>query len=201
MSIKNATAVATAPEKGHIAQPYQAEIQIQGTADLLLNRWNDDRVALANGSSDEVEARVYRCPDGTLGIPGGYLQQAIVKAAPYQRIPRFLHGDALNLYRAGIAVSTDLASLGSDSWDYLDLRRVRIVGRNATQTRTRPAMRAGWTAAFLVQVVLPEYIRPDDLRAALEDAGKLVGIGDFRPTFGRFALTRFALLSALPPTT
>jgi hypothetical protein len=40
-------------------------------------------------------------------------------------------------------------------------------------------------------VVLPEYIDQNALREAIESAGRLIGIGDFRPTFGRFGIVKF----------
>lgn len=55
----------------------------------------------------------------------------------------------------------------------------------------RPAMLVGWTAEIDLQVLLPEYITSQLLQGVLIDAGRLVGVGDFRPTFGRFNVTQF----------
>ena len=46
-----------------------------------------------------------------------------------------------------------------------------------------------------MQVLLPEYISPERLHATIVDAGRLVGIADFRPTFGRFNVTNFEVLA------
>jgi len=201
-----ATALSAASNDGefHIeaSRPYRVEILLHGTSDLLFHRWSVDDVAekaaAAKGSAtkktDNVDSYVYRCNDGTLGIPGEYLRQAIIGAARYRQDPRSPRKSALDLYRAGIVSLTELASLGSDTWDYLDRRRVQVQ-RNGV-TRVRPAMLAGWEARFQLQILTPEYIGPDDLRSAIEDAGRLVGVGDFRPTFGRFAVNRFEILAA-----
>lgn len=45
-------------------------------------------------------------------------------------------------------------------------------------------------------VNLPEYISPELLHALLTDAGRLIGVGDFRPTYGRFRVIRFEELSS-----
>ena len=45
-----------------------------------------------------------------------------------------------------------------------------------------------------MQVQTPEYIPPQFLHSVLIDAGRLVGIGDFRPSFGRFNVTKFEVL-------
>jgi hypothetical protein len=90
---------------------------------------------------------------------------------------------------------TPLASLGVAEWDYEHKCRV-MVQRNGV-TRVRPAMKAGWNVDVDLMVNLPEYIAADALHDVLVNAGRLIGVGDFRPTYGRFAIRRFdALLEA-----
>ena len=43
-------------------------------------------------------------------------------------------------------------------------------------------------------VNLPEYIPPDALQDVLVNAGRLIGLADFRPTYGRFAVQRFEIV-------
>ena len=95
----------------------------------------------------------------------------------------------MDLFKAGVVVTTQLASLGTKEWDYLDKRRVTIQ-RNGIN-RTRPAMKMGWKVSFEVMVMLPEYIDRNALRETLEAAGRLVGVGDFRPTYGRFGVVKY----------
>jgi hypothetical protein len=78
------------------------------------------------------------------------------------------------------------------AWDYEDRRRV-TVQRNGI-TRTRPAMKVGWTITVDLMINLPEYIPVEILHEVLINAGRLIGIGDFRPSFGRFAVVRFEAL-------
>ena len=61
--------------------------------------------------------------------------------------------------------------------------------------RTRPALKQGWKAEFEFLILTPEYIAPMDLHSVMTQAGVLVGLADFRPTFGRFAITSFEVLS------
>ena len=42
------------------------------------------------------------------------------------------------------------------------------------------------------EVVLPEYVTPELLNEVLQLAGRVIGVGDFRPTFGRFQVLAFA---------
>jgi hypothetical protein len=98
----------------------------------------------------------------------------------------------MDLYKAGVIALTPLASLGVQTWEYEHRCRV-TVQRNGI-TRTRPAMKTGWQASFELLVNTPEYISPQDLHAVLAQAGRLIGLADFRPTYGRFQLNHFEIL-------
>lgn len=177
--------------------PYVVSLKIEGAADLLFHRWNceaiAEKAAAVKGSkakkSDDVETYVYRCEDGTLGLPGEYLRQSIINASKFRQDPRSPRKSAMDLFKAGIVCLTPLASLGKHEWDYLDTRRVTIQ-RNGIN-RVRPAMKVGWQASFKIAINLPEYIDRQLLREVVEQAGRLVGVGDFRPTFGRFGVVGF----------
>jgi hypothetical protein len=55
-------------------------------------------------------------------------------------------------------------------------------------------LRAGWQASFVFAVNLPEYVSQEMLLGLLTDAGRLIGVGDFRPTYGRFQVINFSVL-------
>lgn len=178
-------------------QPFIVTVTLEGSSDLLFHAWNpeavDEKGRGAKGSKskkeDDVESYVYRCEDGTLGIPGEYLRQAIINAAKFRQDPRSPRKSAMDLFKAGVVSLTHLASVGKVNWDYLDKRRVTIQ-RNGIN-RTRPALKAGWQATFEIAVNLPEYIDRNMLREVIEQAGRLIGLADFRPTFGRFGIVKF----------
>lgn len=180
-------------------EPFVVNVTIRGAADLLLHRYQPDAVeakaTAAKGSkakkSDDLETYVYRTDDGMLGMPGEYLRQSIIGAAKFRQDPRSPRKSAQDLFKAGIVPLTPLASLGVTAWDYEDARRA-VVQRNAV-TRVRPALRQGWSATFALMVNLPEYIGPDLLLEVIGAAGRLIGVGDFRPTYGRFAVTSFEI--------
>jgi len=180
-------------------QPYIATISIIGEAHLIFHRWSCDAVEekakAAKGSkskkTDNIESYVYRDENGHLALPGEYLRQSIIHAAKYKQDPRSPRKSAMDLFKAAIVCLTELSSFGVKDWDFLDRRRV-VIQRNAI-TRIRPAMKEGWKAKFDLQVLLPEYVTPSLLSSALTDAGRLVGVGDFRPTFGRFRVEEFKI--------
>ena len=179
------------------SQPYAVSVTVTGTSDLLFHAWNaeavDEKAAAAKNSagkkSDNVESYVYRNDDGEICLPGEYLRGSVINAAKFRQDPRSPRKSAMDLFKAAIVVTSPLASLGSKEWDYLDRRRVMI--QRAGINRTRPAMRAGWTATIDLLVMLPEYVDRNMLRETIEAAGRLIGVGDFRPTFGRFGVVRY----------
>ncbi len=184
-----------------MSQPYRASVTINGHADILFHRWNNEAVAekaaSAKGSaakkSDNVESYVWRDEEGNICLPGEYLRGSVVMAAKFHQDPRSPRKSAMDLFKAGVVSLTDLASLGAKEWDYLDRRRV-VVQRSGI-TRERPAMRKGWQATIQLMITTPEYINADFLQQVIARAGLLVGVGDFRPTYGRFGIANFEVLT------
>lgn len=183
-----------------LSQPWRADVTITGSADLLFHRWNNEAVeekakarkGSAAKKTDNVESYVYRDESGGLCLPGEYLRGSIIHAAKFKQDPRSPRKSAMDLFKAGVISLTPLAPLGVKDWDYEDRRRV-VVQRNAV-TRVRPAMRRGWSATVQFLINLPEYIDQPFLLDVIGIAGKLVGVGDFRPTYGRFDVTQFKIL-------
>lgn len=179
------------------SKPYIVDVKIKGVADLLFHRWNCEAVEAkgkaAKGSaakkSDDIESYVYRNDERELCMPGEYLRQAIIHAAKYRQDPRSPRKSAMDLFKAGVVSLTMLAPLGTKSWDYEHKCRVTIQ-RNGI-TRTRPALKVGWECTIQILVSLPEYIPPQLLHEVLNDAGRLIGLADFRPTYGRFVIASF----------
>ncbi len=183
-----------------LSAPYRVEIVLRGEADLLLHRWNcqavEAKAKSAKGSAakktDDIESYVYRNENRELCVPGEYVRQAVIGAAKFRQDPRSPRKSAVDLVKAAVVNLTPLASLGIRAWDYEHQCRVQI--QRSGITRVRPAIKAGWTARFIFLVNLPEYVSPELLHALLTDAGRLIGIADFRPTYGRFQVTHFEVL-------
>jgi hypothetical protein len=187
-----------AAEEVALNEPYTVTVTIRGSAAILFHRWSNEAVAekaaAAKGSkakkSDNLESYVYRTEGGNLALPGEYLRQAIIGAAKFRQDPRSPRKSAMDLFKAGVVSMTDLADLGIKDPDYIDRRRV-LVQRNAV-TRERPALREGWVATIELMVLVPEYIDRTMLLDVIGQAGRLIGVGDFRPTYGRFAVVSFS---------
>jgi hypothetical protein len=180
-----------------LSAPYMVRARLVGVADLLFHRWNCEAVEAkgkaAKGSkakkTDDIESYVYRNDSNELAVPGEYVRQAVIHAAKFRQDPRSPRKSAMDLFKAAIVTLTPLASLGVAEWDYEHKCRVQVQ-RNGV-TRVRPAMKSGWSIEVDFLVNLPEYVPAEALHETLVNAGRLIGLADFRPTYGRFAVTAF----------
>lgn len=183
--------------------PYVVHIKIVGSSDMLLHAWNVEGVE-AKGKAkkgseakktDDLESFVRRNEDGLICIPAEYMRMATINAAKFRQDPRSPRKSAMDLFKAGIVSLSPLSPIitregePAKTWDYEHRSRVQVQ-RNGI-TRTRPAFKEGWTAEQSLMVNLSGYISPTDLLETITMAGKVIGLGDFRPSYGRFQVTSF----------
>jgi hypothetical protein len=120
---------------------------------------------------------------GTPCIPGEMIEAALIKAAAQER-----RGPKA---RAGLVVRHDLKLLYDGPaepqalWDAtaFHLRSAVRIGTSRIM-RTRPMFR-DWQAELAVDF-LPTLLNPQEVLSFLSTAGEQIGIGDWRPRFGRF---------------
>ena len=182
-------------------EPYLLKATIEGTADLLFHRWSNEDVAEKSAArkgskakkTDNIESYVHRNELGNLSLLGEQFRMALIASAKFKQDPRSPRKSASDLYKAGILILNTYADLGKKEWDYIDQRRV-VIQRSAI-TRSRPALKKGWTCEIEIQVNLPEYISHEEVYELLVLAGRVNGVGDFRPTYGRFIVTNFEKLN------
>jgi hypothetical protein len=175
--------------------PYRMTVTVIGVAPLLFHAWNTESVkekgAAAKGSrtkkTDDLESYVYRDRDGNLGVPGQNFVSALALAGKRMPDPSSPRKSAFDLCKAGIIPLSIVAPFlpGRPTWDFEDARRVTI--QRAGITRIRPAMREGWQLSFDLLITMPDYLPPQTVMRLVGDAGRLVGLCDYRPTFGRFS--------------
>lgn len=209
MSKNNGTAMAVSEPTNGGAQaietgmPYIVHVTIEGSADLLLHAWNceavEEKANSKKGSTakktDNLESYVRRNDDGVICLPSEYLRMSIVNAAKFRQDPRSPRKSAMDLYKAALVSLkplTPLTTAGGElpkAWDYEHRCRVQI--QRSGITRCRPAFREGWRAEIPLMVNLPEYVSSSDLHEVISSAGRLIGVGDFRPTYGRFQVVAY----------
>jgi hypothetical protein len=178
---------------------YAVEVEVVGTEAMLCHRYDTEAVkskgAAKKGSkekkTDNLESYVYRLDNGECGFPGLNFKAALCDAARYQQDPRSPRKSARDLFRAGIKCP-GMASFGRKTWDYEDVRKCNV--QRSAITRTRPAFKAGWQLKFRIDILLPEYVTEELLQSVVEQAGRVVGLGDFRPDFGTYRVVSFKRL-------
>lgn len=181
-------------------KPFRVLVTLEGVCPLLFHRWNNESVESKSkakkGSlekkTDDVESYLYRNDKGIICIPGEYVRQSVIHAAKYEQDPRSPRKSMMDLMKAALVSLTELSPTGLKDPDYLDKRRV-VIQRNAI-TRTRPALKEGWRCEFILMVNLPEYLPPQRLNHILQQAGRIIGLADFRPSYGRFNVIEFKTL-------
>lgn len=180
--------------------PYRVLVELEGTCPLMFHRWNNESVEAkakakkgsAEKKTDDIESFLWRDDKGIVCIPGEYVRQSVIHAAKYEQDPRSPRKSMMDLMKAALVSLTELSPTGLKEPDYIDKRRV-VIQRNAV-TRSRPALKEGWKAKFILMVNLPEYVAPQKLNGLIQQAGRIIGLADFRPSFGRFNVTQFELL-------
>lgn len=181
-----------------LEEPYILSVEIIGSCPIIFHKWSCEDVANKSSArkgskdkkTDNVESFVYRDSDGHICLPGEYLRMSMVYAAKFKQDPRSPRKSAFDLFKASIVSLTDLSKIngGVSSWDFIDQRRV-VIQRNSV-TRMRPGFMKGWIAEVDIMVNTPEYIDYQLFSEVLSTAGKLIGVGDMRPSYGRFDIAK-----------
>lgn len=188
---------------------YTIDVKIKGTAPLLQHRFPMPSLeTMSKGGTkrtgavdytQEWKEYFYANSDGEIYQPASHIEGTMIKAAVNFKVTGRGRKTYKDLFRAAVFVTPDEIHHDSftvpDELDtdadkplYLDMRPVVI--QRSRVVRIRPAFKAGWELEFTIEV-LDDQIAPELVQDVLALAGKTVGIGDHRPRFGRFAITRF----------
>ena len=127
---------------------------------------------------DEAEAGAYRLPNGDLGFPATGVRNCILSGAKGLRVGR----RALRPLLAGALLPADpmfpfTDAKGTPISDYeVDVQRA-VVQRQGIM-RARPKISPPWFLACAFR--FNEVVTLDHVKAALGEAGSVVGLGDYR---------------------
>lgn len=187
---------------------YTVNVSVEGVSPLLQHKYplpNFEDLGKggkqATGEKDYTEEwkdYLYVDSDGEIYQPAIHFDSAMVKAAVNFKIQGKRGKTYKDLFKGNVFCSPDEILHGIKAPDtldndgdkplYLDYRPV-VVNR-ARVGRLRPARSPGWKLDFVIEV-LDDQIPHNVVLEVLTMAGKTVGIGDFRPRFGRFIVTHF----------
>ena len=172
----------------------EVKVKIKGISDYLQHKrpFEEDDKALQKRTgevdySKEVEKTVYREDDIGCFIPAKHLRACMVQAGSAFK----LKGNQTyrRMLNAVVEVDPDRVPLKKKNFDYVHKEFVKLQGNQVL--RYRPAYTKGWEAEFKLLILDEEQIPVDVAKQILEYAGKFVGIGDWRPHFGRFEVIKF----------
>jgi len=172
---------------------YEVKIKIRGICDYLQHKrpFEEEESRQKSGEVDyskEAEKSLYFDKEIGCYIPSKQLRAGLVKAGVNFKIKGRMGKTYKDMVNATIEIEPDKIPLGKKTFDYNHQEFVKIQ-RNQI-LRSRPAFKKGWEAEFNL-LVLDDQMQKDILKEIAEYAGKFVGIGDWRPHFGRFEVLKF----------
>lgn len=187
------------------------EVEIQGLTPLLMNRFTEaNEIAVSGGTAvtfrgdkgtprEQATPKRYADKDGVLYIPGPNIFAAIIAAGTFHKAGKSkLTTMKTSLIPAGVMVDDMICSLlDADGepvteWE-VDSRSVVIPSTGGRIMCHRPRVDQWWTR-FTLDIDTTMFT-PSLVRAVIDDAGKKIGLGDYRPArkgpFGRFVVSKW----------
>lgn len=172
------------------------KITVDGTSPLMTHNPASMAIIKSPGKTsnipspeDEAEHGTYRLEDGSCAIPGVAFRGSILKAAGAWKKKRSM---TMKSVLSHIQIAEELVPLfllsGEPIKSFAIDRRRAIVQRNGIM-RSRPRFEE-WSTSFTV-IYDGDLVEDQEIiKQIAADAGKRVGVGDFRPErngwFGRF---------------
>ena len=194
---------------------YTIDVRIRGTTPLLQHKFAPTALdTLMDGASKRTGApdyslewieAMYVTADGYLCQPATHIEGALVRAGGVFKV-KGKSGktwkDAMRAYcyvqphelvhqRSGAPVKAPGPDLLTMPMQHLSVNIMRVIINRSAVARSRLMIGVGWELVFTIEVH-DEQLRFDIVRTILEEAGRSVGIGDFRPRYGRFEVVTFA---------
>ena len=187
---------------------YTISIKVRGNAPLMQHRFPvPDLADMTKGGSihtgakdysDEWRKYLYVNSDNEVFQPATHFEGAMIKAAVNFKITGKRGKTYKDLFQAAVFVRPEEIPHGmnnpktldtdADKPLYLDMRPV-VVQRSRV-VRIRPTFAPGWELEFEIEVI-DDQIQASLVQDVLTLAGKTVGIGDYRPKFGRFNVVEY----------
>lgn len=178
-------------------------VEIEGQTPLLMNRFTEEaEIKVSSGTSavsvgtkgtprEQATKKAYADKDGNLYIPGPNIFSCIIQAGKFHKTGKTkVTTQKSSLVPAGISIQDIVCPLNAKEFE-VDSRSVVIPATGGRIMCHRPRLDE-WKISFLLEVDETMF-SPEFVRLLIEDAGRKVGLGDYRPDrkgpFGKFAIT------------
>jgi len=186
------------------------QVRIKGTTPLLVHKFTDaaameatkaTRASIKSSNKtprDEAEVFLYKSikDNKTLVFPGINVHRSIIDAGIFHKVGRNKVTTAkTSLVPSAVFMQEIELPIKPAKWE-VDSRPVVIPATGGRVIRHRPRFDE-WELSFTLEI--DEDTFPEDfVRLLVDDAGKKIGLGDFRPArkgpFGRFVVTHWKKL-------
>lgn len=180
-------------------------VTISGVTPILMNRFGEaNEIAVGSGTRptfsgdkgtprEQASRKIYSDPDGSLYVPGSNVFACLIAAGSFHKVgKRQLTTIKTSLIPAGCIVEELVCPLGTKEWE-VDSRSVVNPSTQGRMMCHRPRLDK-WSISFILDIDTSVF-DPKLIRAVLDDAGKKIGLGDFRPQrkgpFGRFVVVEW----------
>jgi len=177
----------------------RVRVEIEGVCPLLMNRFVLEEAEEVKKKGEvidkkkECEKKMYRDEDGCY-IPSTWIEAMLVNAG--KRVKKGI-GTYREDMKTVIVEPQKIPLLKKENGEryktYDEMLVVPVVVQRQRIPRARPQFNS-WKAKFDI-IFDHEIISVEALKKILEIGGKMVGIGDWRPKYGRFKVTKFEIVS------
>lgn len=131
---------------------------------------------------EEAEAVLHKDKDGVIGVPSIAIIQCMKKAGTEHKAPGRGKKTLKDFVLSGLLIHDEYIPLIPQEW-VIDSRPAVV--QRARIRRWRPRFDK-WELKFDIEITDPAIWSPSLVKTILIDAGKYVGLLDFRPFFGTF---------------
>jgi hypothetical protein len=165
-------------------------VEIEGTRPLLMNAPHKIGVPKSTKKvsnyvpEKEAESVLYKDNNDIICIPERVVTAAFCKAGQELKAPGKGRKSLKQFILSGIQIQPVMIPILPQEWS-IDAQSV-VVHRERIM-RWRPKF-DNWSLKFDVEIIDPGTISPTTMRNVIEDAGKFVGICDYRPRYGTFSV-------------
>ena len=167
---------------------YTVDVEITGLAPLMHNNPNSMNTPNLHKEPIDVQmdARVYK--EGNKFVqPSNHIIGALIKASTNFKMEGRGKKTFKDAVKGMVTISPSNIPLGIKP---VPDSRFCVLNHVSRITVTRPIYE-GWKIGFKITVGDSNTLPLESLKDILVEAGQSVGIGTYRPTFGRFAVTKF----------
>jgi len=176
----------------------KVKVELKGVTPLLMNN-PQSMISKAQGElkkttqkydlEKDAEQLAYKTKTGELYVPSSAIKGTMMGGASYKK---FGKNSAKPIIAGGVFINPDQVKLGTKKYE-LDIRTVVIQRQRVVKARPKIE---DWKLSF--ELLYDETLISDGktmIKPILEDAGKRVGLLDFRPqksgSFGTFEVSKW----------